>query len=77
MTSKQFHLLFVHDDSKSNSGQLEQVITMGGSGKTQDFFLCFMNYQCNQSPYGTPFENTKAKGLFVVQTFHLLKILNN
>jgi hypothetical protein len=39
ITSKQFHLIFVHDDNKSNSGQIEQVVAMGGSGKTQDFFL--------------------------------------
>jgi hypothetical protein len=38
-TSKQFHLLFVHDDNKSNSGQIGQVVAMGGSGKPQDFFL--------------------------------------
>jgi hypothetical protein len=67
----------VHNDNKSNSGQIEQVITMGGSGKTQDFFLCFMNYQCNQSFYGAPFENTRGKGFFVIQTFHILKTLNN
>jgi len=29
----------VHDDNKSNRGQIEQVVAMGGSGKTQDFFL--------------------------------------
>jgi len=28
----------VHDDNKLNSGQIEQVVAMGGSGKTQDFF---------------------------------------
>jgi hypothetical protein len=37
--SKTFHLLFVHDDNKSNSGQIGQVVVMGGSGKIQDFFL--------------------------------------
>jgi hypothetical protein len=37
--SKQFHLLFMHDDNKSNSGQIGQVVAMGGSGKTQKFFL--------------------------------------
>jgi hypothetical protein len=41
ITTKQFHLLFVHNDNKSNSGQIEQVFVMGGSGKTQDLFLCF------------------------------------
>ncbi len=41
--SKQFHLLFVHDDNKSNRGQIGQVVAMGGSGKTQDFFLCLLN----------------------------------
>jgi hypothetical protein len=41
ITSKQFHLLFVHDDNKSNNDQIEQVVAMGGSGKTQDFFLWF------------------------------------
>jgi hypothetical protein len=40
ITSKQFHLLFVHDGNKLNSGQIGQVVAMGGSGKTQDFFLC-------------------------------------
>ncbi len=39
ITSKQFHLLFVHDDNKSNSVQIGQVVPMGGSVKTQDFFL--------------------------------------
>jgi hypothetical protein len=34
ITNKQFHLLFVHDDNKSNNGQIGQVVTMGGSGKT-------------------------------------------
>ncbi len=33
-------MLFVHDDNKSNSGQIGQIVAMGGSGKTQDFFLC-------------------------------------
>jgi hypothetical protein len=37
---KQFHLLFVHDDNKSNSGKIGQVVAMGGNEKTQDFFLC-------------------------------------
>jgi len=37
--SKQFHLLFVHNDTKSNNGQIGQVVAMGGSGKTQNFFL--------------------------------------
>jgi hypothetical protein len=36
---KQFHLLFVRDDNKSNSGQIGQVVAMGGSEKTQYFFL--------------------------------------
>ncbi len=40
MPSKQFQLLFVHDDNKSNNGQIGQVVAMGGSGKTQDFFSC-------------------------------------
>jgi hypothetical protein len=39
ITSKQFHLPFVHDDNKSNNGQIGQVVTMGGSEKPQDFFL--------------------------------------
>jgi hypothetical protein len=34
-------MLFVHDDNKSNSGQIEQVVAMGGGEKTQGFFLCF------------------------------------
>jgi hypothetical protein len=29
----------VHDDNKSNSGQIGQVVSVGGSGKTEDFFL--------------------------------------
>jgi hypothetical protein len=29
----------MHDDNKSNSGQIGQVVAMGGSGKTQKFFL--------------------------------------
>ncbi len=33
-------MLFVHNDNNSNSGQIGQVVAMGGSGKTQDFFLC-------------------------------------
>jgi hypothetical protein len=37
--SKKFHLLFVHDDNKSNRGKIGQVVAMGGSGRTQDFFL--------------------------------------
>ncbi len=40
ITSKQFHLLFMHYDNKSNSGQIRQVITMGGSGNAQYFFVC-------------------------------------
>ncbi len=34
-------MLFLHNDNKSNSGQIGQVVAMGGSGKTKDFFLCF------------------------------------
>jgi hypothetical protein len=40
ITSKQLHLLFVHDNNKSNDGQIEQVVPMGGNFFTQDFFLC-------------------------------------
>jgi hypothetical protein len=29
----------VHDDNKSNNGQIGQVVAMRGSGKTEDFFL--------------------------------------
>jgi hypothetical protein len=29
----------VHDDNKSNNGQIGQVVAMGGNGKTQRFFL--------------------------------------
>jgi len=29
----------VHNHNKSNSGQIGEVVVMGGSGKTQDFFL--------------------------------------
>ncbi len=42
ITNKQFHLLFVHNDNKSNNGQIGQVVAMGGSEKTQDFFLCWL-----------------------------------
>jgi hypothetical protein len=34
-------MLFVHDDNKWNSGQIEQVVIMSGSEKTQGFFLWF------------------------------------
>jgi hypothetical protein len=37
----------VHNDNKSNSGQIGQVVEMGGSGKTQDFLLCFLHYEYN------------------------------
>jgi hypothetical protein len=40
ITSKQFHLLFVHDDNKSNNGQIGQIVVIDDSEKTQDFFLC-------------------------------------
>jgi len=40
ITSKNFHLLFVHYNNKLNNSQIQQIIAMGGSGKTQDFFLC-------------------------------------
>jgi hypothetical protein len=39
ITIKQFHLLFEHDDNRSNNVQIGQVIATGGSGKTQDLFL--------------------------------------
>jgi hypothetical protein len=29
----------VHDDNKSNSGHIGQVVVMGGNEKTHDFFL--------------------------------------
>jgi hypothetical protein len=29
----------VHNDNKLNNGKIGQVVAMGGSGKTQDFFL--------------------------------------
>jgi hypothetical protein len=29
----------MHNDNKSNSGQIGQIVAMDGSGKTQDFFL--------------------------------------
>ncbi len=32
-------MLFVHDDNKSNNGQIGQVTPIGGIGKTQNFFL--------------------------------------
>ncbi len=39
----------MHDDNKSNSGQIEQVVAMGGSEKTQDFFLWLKNIkQCQR-----------------------------
>jgi len=36
-----FIMEIVHDDNKLNSGQIGQVIAMGGSEKTQDLFLCY------------------------------------
>jgi hypothetical protein len=33
-------MLFVDDDNNSNSGQIGQIVAIGDSGKTQDFFLC-------------------------------------
>jgi hypothetical protein len=47
---KTFYLLFVHDDNKSNSGQIGQVVAMGGIEKTQDFFLWLKNIeQCQRN----------------------------
>jgi hypothetical protein len=40
ISRKQFHLLFVHDDNKLNSGKIGQVVAMGHNEKTQHFFLC-------------------------------------
>ncbi len=40
----------MHDDNKSNSGQIAQVVAMGGSEKTQDFFLWLKNIeQCQRN----------------------------
>jgi hypothetical protein len=40
----------VHDDNKSNSDQIEQVVAMGSSEKTQDFFLRLKNIeQCQRN----------------------------
>jgi hypothetical protein len=44
ITNKQFHLLIVHNDNKSNNGQIGQVVVVAGSGKTQDFFLMVQIY---------------------------------
>ncbi len=38
----------MHDDNKSNSGQIGQVVAMGGSKKTQDFFLWLKNIESCQ-----------------------------
>jgi len=32
----------VHDGNKSNNGKIGEVVAMGGSEKTQDFFLCIV-----------------------------------
>jgi hypothetical protein len=40
ITSKQFHLLCVHNNNKSNNGQIGQIVPLGGNFITQDFFLC-------------------------------------
>jgi hypothetical protein len=40
ITSKQLHLLCVHENNRSNNGQIGQVVPMGGNEKTQDLFLC-------------------------------------
>ncbi len=37
ITIKKIHLLFVHDDKKSNNGQIGQVVAMGGSEKPKIF----------------------------------------
>jgi hypothetical protein len=29
----------VHDDDKSNNGQIRQVVAMGGNGKTERFII--------------------------------------
>jgi hypothetical protein len=36
----------VHNDNKSNNGQIGQVVAMGGSGKTQDSF-CDCSSKCH------------------------------
>jgi hypothetical protein len=37
----------VNNDNKSNSSQIGQVVAMGGSEKTQDFFLRFLHCEYN------------------------------
>ncbi len=37
----------MHDDNKSNNGQIGQVVAMGGSEKTQDSFFKKIGCQCN------------------------------
>ncbi len=39
ITFKIIHLLFVHDDNKSTSGQIGQVVAMCDSENAQEFFL--------------------------------------
>jgi hypothetical protein len=33
----------VHDDNKSNGGQIGQVVVTGGNEKTQEFFLHYLH----------------------------------
>jgi hypothetical protein len=41
----------VHDDNKSNSGQIGQVVAMGGSEETQDVLLVVEQCQRNIKRY--------------------------
>lgn len=46
----------MHNDNKSNSGQIGQLVAMGGSEKPQDFFLC--------NEFHTHLQKTLLKTLF-------------
>jgi hypothetical protein len=53
----------MHNDNKSNNVQMGQVVTMGGSEKPQDFFLC--------NEFHTHFQKTLLKVLnFFGETKH-------
>jgi len=77
ITNRQFHLLFVHNDNKSNSGQIGQVIAMGGSGKTKDFFLWHKSSWVMSSTKSSPSLGFEEFTLdtFVFNIFECCKII--
>jgi hypothetical protein len=70
-----FIMEIVHDDNKLNSGQIGQVVAMGGSEKTQDLFLCYytmliiINYNLTLSMGNWKFQSTS---IFILFTFLIL-----